>query len=100
MEKALAALDSLTVEDFKAMAGFTNPSKKLVTCATAVLNLLAKTDPRIPKKGKKLSNDIKPWSLTLTFLRNAKEFIQILIDFKEKIDSGQVEGSNFTNVQE
>jgi hypothetical protein len=88
LEKALAALDSLTVDDFKQMAGFTSPSKKLVTCMTAVLNLLAGTDSRIPKKGKKMDNNLKPWSTGLIFLRSAKEFIQILTDYKEKIDNG------------
>jgi hypothetical protein len=64
LEKALAALDSLNEGDFKAMAAFANPSKKLVTCITAVLNLLAGTDDRVKTKGKKA--DIpKPWATGL-----------------------------------
>jgi dynein heavy chain len=100
LEKALAALDSLTVEDFKAMAGFTSPSQKLVTCAQAVLNLIGGTDPRVPLKGKKLDNNLKIWPTMLTLLRDAKGLIQLLIDFKEKIDTGKVNPANFKNVQE
>lgn len=54
---------------------------------TAVLNLIAGTDSRVPKKGKKMDNNLKPWSTGLIFLRSAKEFIQILTDYKEKIDN-------------
>lgn len=100
LEKALAALDSLSVDDFKAMAGFTNPSAKLVTCAKAVLNLLCGTDPRVVKKGKGLDKNMKVWPTMLIFLKSAKEFIQILTDFKECIDTGKVSPDNFKNVQE
>jgi hypothetical protein len=80
------------------MAGFTNPSVKLVTCMHAVLNLLAGTDARVPKKGKKLDPNLKIWSTGLIFLKGAKEFIQILTDFKDLIVAGKVSADNFKNV--
>jgi len=82
------------------MAGFTNPSVKLVTCAKAVLNLLCGVDSRVVKKGKGLDKNLKIWPTMLIFLKSAKEFIQILTDFKEVIDSGKVSPDNFKNVQE
>jgi dynein heavy chain len=99
LEKATAALDSLTVEDFKAMGAFNSPSAKLVLCAEAVLNLLAGTHPQIKKKGKKLDPSLKIWPLTQTFLKDAKNFITQLIEFKDLIVSGKVSPDNFKNVK-
>jgi len=75
VEKAMAALDGLSIDDFRMLKALNNPPADVKTTFTACLNLLCKIDPNIPvDKNGKLKTEA-PWKDALKVMANPTAFL-------------------------
>lgn len=95
LEKAQAALDSLSLADFRDLKAFKTPKQSLITCGTAVLHLLASVEDGVPVDKRGNLKAEKPWSVVLALLGNPQSLLDRLLGFQAMVDSGKVPAQNF-----
>jgi len=99
VEKAMAALAGLTIDDFRMLKALKTPPADIATTFTCALHLLCGIDPNVPvDKNGKLKTE-KPWSTALSLMSNPAAFLETLNGFKAKIDAEEVKPSNFKAIR-
>jgi len=87
VEKAMAALAGLNIDDFRMLKALNNPPGDVKDTFTCVLHLLARIDPSVPVDAKGRLKTEKPWPCAQTLMKDPKGFLVTLNGFKEKIDT-------------
>lgn len=90
VEKAMAALAGLKIDDFRMLKALNNPPEDVKITFTAVLNLLSRVDPTVPVDAKGRLKTEKPWPTALSLMKDPKGFLETLNGYKAAIDSDKV----------
>lgn len=99
VEKAMAALAGLNIDDFRMLKALKTPPADVATTFTCALHLLCGIDPNVPvDKNGKLKTE-KPWQTALGLMGNPAAFLETLNGFKSKIDAEEVKPSNFKAIR-
>lgn len=99
VEKAMAALAGLKIEDFRMLKALNNPPDDVKMTFTCVLHLLAKVDPGVPVDAKGRLKTEKPWPAALGLMKDPKGFLETLNGYKAQIDSDKVPEANFKAIR-
>lgn len=87
VEKAMAALAGLKIDDFRMLKALNNPPGDVKDTFVCVLHLLSKVDPGVPVDAKGRLKTEKPWPAALGLMKDPKGFLETLNGYKEKIDT-------------
>lgn len=98
VEKALAALDGLQVDDFRMLKALKKPPADIEKTFTCVLFILAGVDKNVPidnkKRFKKGDSDAN-WKVALSLLGNPQKFKEALESLVAKVDADEIPAYNF-----
>lgn len=100
VEKAMAALAGLKIDDFRMLKALNNPPGDVKDTFVCVLHLLAKVDPGVPVDAKGRLKTEKPWPTALGLMKDPKGFLESLNTYKNKIDADEVPPNNFKAIRE
>lgn len=101
VEKAMAALDGLSIDDFRMLKALKTPPAAIEMTFTCVLHILCKVvdDKLVPTdKNGKLKTE-KPWSTSLALMSNPASLLETLNSLKEKIDTDAIPNNNFKAIR-
>jgi dynein heavy chain len=98
VEKAQAALDTLSKKDFSEAKALTRPPPGVDDITAAVMHIVSGIDPLVPvdKNGRLMD---KSWKAAQKMMGNPQNFLENLTKFKAYIDDCSVPAQNFKAVR-
>jgi len=103
VEQAKAALDKLSIDDFRVLKALNNPPEDVKEVFFAVQNLLCGIEEQVPttKNGKLNVKDYaESWKISQKLMQNPKNFMETLLGYGQYVETLKVNSNNFKAIEQ